>query len=97
MPVGRIIIIDLTRLAVSANNRESRNIPWVKGRDQPGYDTNKRVRRYLPPETVVLDVTNMDIRALCDRLNDTPRKCLGFRTPKEIFSQHLLALEARGW
>lgn len=64
--------------------------PWQKGTVE---NTNKRVRRYLPPETIVLDVTNQDIRSLCERLNTTPRKCLGFRTPKEIFGQHLLAME----
>ena len=65
--------------------------PWQKGTVE---NTNKRVRRYLPPETVVLDITDQDIRALCDRLNDTPRKCLEFRTPKEVFRQHLLAMDS---
>ena len=64
--------------------------PWQKGTVE---NTNKRVRRYLPPETIVLDVSNQEIRSLCDRLNDTPRKCLGFQTPREMFSRHLLALE----
>lgn len=63
--------------------------PWQKGTVE---NTNKRVRRYLPPETVVLDVSNQDIRSLCERLNATPRKCLGFQTPTEVFSQHLLPL-----
>jgi len=67
--------------------------PWQKGTVE---NTNKRVRRYLPPETIVLDLTNQDIRALCDRLNDTPRKCLGFQTPKEMFSRHLMALQQQG-
>jgi IS30 family transposase len=61
-----------------------------------GVDINKYwtiTRPYLPPETIVLDVSNQAIRALCNRLNDTPRKCLGFQTPREMFSRHLLALE----
>ncbi|WP_419178638.1 IS30 family transposase [Ensifer adhaerens] len=66
--------------------------PWQKGTVE---NTNKRVRRYLPAETVVLDVSNREIRALCDRLNTTPRKCLGFQTPKEIFSQYLLAMKGQ--
>lgn len=66
--------------------------PWQKGTVE---NTNKRVRRYLPSETVVLDVTSQDIRSLCDRLNETPRKCLGFQTPKEIFGKHLLAMEGQ--
>lgn len=55
--------------------------PWQKGTVE---NTNKRVRRYLPPETSVLDVPTREIRALCERLNTTPRECLGFQTPKEI-------------
>ena len=30
-------------------------------------------------------------RRLADRLNDTPRRCLGYRTPREVFEQHLAA------
>lgn len=67
--------------------------PWQKGTVE---NTNKRVRRYLPPETIVLEVTHQDIRSLCERLNDTPRKCLGFHTPRESFTRHLLALERQG-
>jgi len=29
------------------------------------------------------------LRWLADRLNDTPRRCLGHRTPREVFEQHL--------
>src|SRR4051794_41027276 len=31
------------------------------------------------------------LRRLADRLNDTPRRCLGYRTPREVFRQHLAA------
>ena len=31
------------------------------------------------------------LRQLADRLNDTPRRCLGYRTPREVFQQHLAA------
>jgi transposase, IS30 family len=66
--------------------------PWQKGTVE---NTNKRVRRYLPPETVVLDVSSQEIVSLCERLNATPRKCLGFQTPAEIFSQQLLAWDGQ--
>ncbi|MEW2913509.1 integrase, partial [Leisingera sp. JC11] len=29
---------------------------------------------------------------ICDRLNDTPRKCLGWRTPAEAFRDELMKL-----
>jgi IS30 family transposase len=66
--------------------------PWQKGTVE---NTNKRVRGYLPRETVVLDVSNQEVRSLCERLNATPRKCLGFQTPTEIFGPHLLAMEGQ--
>ncbi|MBB3713588.1 pectate lyase, partial [Limimaricola variabilis] len=31
-----------------------------------------------------------DIREICDRLNATPRKCLGWRTPAEVFRAKML-------
>ena len=35
-------------------------------------------------------MTDRAIRSLRDRLNATPRKCLGFRTPAEAFHDHLM-------
>ncbi len=31
------------------------------------------------------------ITEICSRLNATPRKCLGYKTPAEVFRQKLLA------
>jgi len=31
------------------------------------------------------------LRRLAGRLNDTPRRCLGYRTPREVFEAHLVA------
>ncbi len=39
--------------------------PWQKGTVE---NTNKRVRHYLPPETIVLDISYREIRLLCERL-----------------------------
>ena len=60
--------------------------PWQKGSAE---NMNKRVRRYLPRETVILAPPDTEMVALCDRLNATPRKCLGFRTPAEAFRDNL--------
>lgn len=61
--------------------------PWQKGSVE---NMNKRVRRYLPPDTVILAMPDSEVASLCDRLNATPRKCLGFRTPAEAFRAQLL-------
>jgi len=42
-----------------------------------------------------LSVTDADVDAdlieICNQLNATPRKCLGYRTPAEVFRKKLLA------
>ncbi|MBP1807502.1 IS30 family transposase [Rubellimicrobium aerolatum] len=61
--------------------------PWQKGSVE---NMNRRVRRYLPSDTVLLALADRDMRSISDRLNATPRKCLGFRTPAEAFRDGLL-------
>lgn len=61
--------------------------PWQKGGIE---NMNGRLRRYLPLSTHVNALHNQDIQALAWKMNHTPRKCLGFKTPAELFSQQLL-------
>ena len=58
--------------------------PWQKGSVE---NLNKRARRYLPRDTPITALSNHDMKAICDRLNGTPRKCLGWRTPTEAFAE----------
>ncbi|MEY3233828.1 MAG: hypothetical protein RL230_1099 [Pseudomonadota bacterium] len=57
--------------------------PWQKGTNE---NTNGRMRRFLPRETDLATVT------IADKMNATPRKCLGFFAPNEAFSR-LLTVE----
>ena len=52
-------------------------------------NANGRVRRHLPREVEPGALTSAPLRRLADRLNDTPRRCLGYRTPREVFEEHL--------
>jgi len=63
--------------------------PWQKGSVEI---LNKRARRYLPRDTQVAAISNRSMKAICDRLNTTPRKCLGWKTPKEAFEEELMKL-----
>ncbi|NKX17403.1 IS30 family transposase [Ochrobactrum pseudogrignonense] len=47
---------------------------------------NKRIRRYLPSNTDLTQVSRAQLTALAHNLNATPRKCLGFKTPAEAFA-----------
>ncbi len=59
-------------------------------------NTNGLIRRYLPKRTSFKDLTQRQLDAIVDQINNRPRKCLGYRTPNEVFNQqrqqHLLAL-----
>tara|TARA_R110002110_G_scaffold415559_1_gene650655 strand:- start:14138 stop:15145 length:1008 start_codon:yes stop_codon:yes gene_type:complete len=63
--------------------------PWQKGTVE---NTNKRIRRYLPSDTVLLSLTNRYMKSIYERMNATPRKCLGFQTPTEAFRKELMNL-----
>lgn len=63
--------------------------PWQKGSVE---NLNKRARRYLPRNTPLAALSNRAMKAICDRLNATPRKCLGWRTPFEAFREELTRL-----
>lgn len=63
--------------------------PWQKGSVE---NLNKRARRYMPRDTPVAALSNRSMKAICDRLNGTPRKCLGWRTPTEAFREELMKL-----
>ena len=63
--------------------------PWQKGSVE---NLNKRARRYLPRDTQLAALSNPKMKAICDRLNGTPRKCLGWRTPTEAFREEMKKL-----
>jgi len=62
--------------------------PWQKGTVE---NTNRRTRRWLPRDLDPLALTDRDLVFICHRLNNTPRKCLGYKTPAEVFRQKLVA------
>ena len=63
--------------------------PWQKGSVE---NMNRRIRRYLPRETAIMSVSSDSLHLLVGRINDTPRKCLGYQTPREIFMRELGSL-----
>lgn len=63
--------------------------PWQKGAVE---NSNARLRRFLPRGINIGSMTQADIERVCEVANTTPRKCLGYRTPKEVFDAHLQGL-----
>ena len=58
--------------------------PWQKGSNE---NMNGRLRRYLPRETDIATITQEDLDQLAAKMNRCPRKCLGYKTPQELFFQ----------
>lgn len=50
-------------------------------------NTFGRLRRFIPKRASLTDYTQEQISAIIDMMNDTPRKKLGYRTPREVFNE----------
>lgn len=55
---------------------------WQRGLNE---HTNGLIREYFPKKCEFQDVTDRQIIDVQNRLNNRPRKALGFRTPAEVF------------
>lgn len=59
---------------------------WQRGTNE---HHNGLIRRYLPKKTDFSILTQQDLDDIVEEINDRPRKCLGFYTPKEVFFREL--------
>lgn len=67
--------------------------PWEKGANE---NMNGRVRRHLPFHLNVNEIGQELLDELSNTLNNTPRKCLDFKTPRELFLKHF-KIDCRTW
>lgn len=56
---------------------------WQKGLVE---NTNMFIRQYLPKNAPIDSMTEDQIYDIQEKLNDRPRKCLGYKTPNEVFN-----------
>jgi IS30 family transposase len=57
--------------------------PWQRGANE---NCNGLLRQYFPRGSNFRKITEEAIRKAVKRLNNRPRKCLGYRTPAEVFA-----------
>jgi len=55
---------------------------WERGLNE---NTNGLLRQYFPKKTSFDSITSAQLRTVVDKLNNRPRKSLGYRTPREVF------------
>lgn len=57
---------------------------WQRGANE---NTNGLLRRYFPKGSDFRNVTRKTLASAVKKLNHRPRKCLGYRTPHEVFQE----------
>ena len=63
--------------------------PWERGTNE---NTNGLLREYFPKGKDLSDIPDAYIQKKFDELNMRPRKCLGYRTPFEVYHSKVLHL-----
>jgi len=59
---------------------------WQRGTNEY---TNGLLRRYFPKRTDFRSVTQKTLNDVVYQINDIPRKVLQYKTPREVFNEHL--------
>jgi len=57
---------------------------WEKGGIENDF---KRLRRWIPKKASLSDYTDDQISAIMEKMNNTPRKCLNWKTPNEVWNE----------
>ncbi len=55
---------------------------WERGLNE---NTNGLIRQYFPKGSEFGPITDEQVQRVIDKLNNRPRKCLGFKTPNQVF------------
>ncbi|MBR0079348.1 MAG: IS30 family transposase, partial [Synergistaceae bacterium] len=63
--------------------------PWERGTNE---NTNGLLRFFFPKGFDFLSLSDDDLQKVVDLLNNRPRKCLGWKTPAQVFHPHGVAL-----
>lgn len=62
---------------------------WEKGQIEYA---NRLIRRFIPKKSLLKNYSAKFILNIVEMINNTPRKCLNFKTPKEVFFGQNLSL-----
>jgi transposase, IS30 family len=66
---------------------------WQRGSNE---NLNGLVRQYIPKNRLLSTVTHDELAMIQDRLNNRPRKRLGFKMPNEVVQTSFKSVALRG-
>jgi len=66
--------------------------PYASQQRGKNENTNGLLRQYLPKKTSFKDLTLERLLGYVNEINDRPRKNLGYRSPREVFNYHNVAI-----
>ena len=64
---------------------------WERGTNE---NMNGLIRQYIPKKRDLSSVDDMELLCIMKKLNHRPRKCLGFKSPFEVFFNQSVALKS---
>ena len=59
---------------------------WERGTNE---NTNSLIRYYFPKGTDFATISNEHVKKIEEKLNNRPRKRLGYKTPQEVFNNYV--------
>jgi len=65
---------------------------WEKGQIEYA---NRMIRRYIPKKSLLANISQKKIDKILEMINNTPRKCLGWKTPIQVLQESGIAIEGK--
>ncbi len=86
---------DHERMAKELNTDVYFAHPYSSWERATNENMNGLIRQYFPKKRSFATITEDEIEFVMERLNNRPRKCLGFKSPNQVFFNHSPAVALR--
>jgi len=77
------------RIALSLDSKHFFAHPYASWERGANENMNGLIRQFFPKKMGFENITHQDVESAMNNLNHRPRKCLGFKTPHEVFWKQL--------